>query len=213
MKQINRYIDHTLLQPAAAESEIEQLLEEALAYQFAAVCVLPVWVKKAVVGLNGSSIGVCTVVGFPLGGNLTEIKAKEAELAADEGATELDMVVPIGLLKMGQWRAVYNDIHQVVEAAPGKTVKVILETCFLAPEEIVQGCELAVDAGAHFVKTSTGFGPAGATKEAVRLMRRTVGEKFGVKASGGIRDYRTAIELIEAGASRIGTSASVAICS
>jgi len=213
VKLINRYLDHTLLRPEATEIEIDKLIEETLAFKFAALCVHPLWVKKIAAGLNGSAVGVCTVVGFPLGSNLTETKAKEAELALSDGATELDMVLPIGLLKAGNWRAVYDDIHQVVEAAPSLVIKVILETCYLSNEEIVQGCELSVDAGAHFVKTSTGFGPGGATVEAVKLMRRTVGEKFGVKASGGIRNYQTALALIEAGANRIGSSSSVAICS
>ncbi len=211
--KLHRFIDHTLLKPQATEEQIEMLIEEALRFQFAAVCVHPIWVRKVSRGLNGSSTEVGTVIGFPLGANQAQVKVYEAILAAHEGATELDMVIPIGLLKTGEWGAVYNDIHQVVEAAPAQTIKVILETCYLTNEEIVQGCELVVDAGADFVKTSTGFGSSGATVEAVKLMRYTVGEKFGVKAAGGIRDYETARQMIEAGANRIGTSASVAICS
>jgi len=211
MKEMASMIDHTLLKPDATEAQIEKLCEEAKTYRFASVCVNAHWVKKAAEQLKGTGVKVCTVVGFPLGATTKETKAFETRQAVENGATEIDMVLNIGALKSGDQLAVKEDIEAVVEAAGGHIVKVILETGLLSDEEIVQASRLAKEAGAHFIKTSTGFGPGGATVEHVQLMRKTVGGALGVKASGGIRDWATAKQMIEAGANRIGASASVAI--
>jgi deoxyribose-phosphate aldolase len=206
-------IDHTLLKPEATEEQIRVLCEEAKEHGFASVCVNPYWVKQAAEWLKGSNVKVCTVVGFPLGATTKEAKAFEAKNAIENGAEEIDMVLNIGALKSGDFQTVEEDIRAVVETAGGAVVKVILETGLLSDEEIVKACELSKVAGAHFVKTSTGFGKGGATVEAVRLMRETVGTEMGVKASGGIRNAEMALQMVEAGANRIGASASVAIVS
>jgi deoxyribose-phosphate aldolase len=200
-------IDHTLLKPEAAPAAIERLCEEAAQYHFASVCVQPSYVKLAAQCLQGSPVKVCTVIGFPLGVNQTSIKAYEAAQAVKDGAEELDMVLHIGALKSRDDEYVYKDIKAVVEAASGKVVKVILETGYLSSEEKQRACRIVKDAGAHFVKTSTGFGPGGATVEDIALMRETVGPDFGVKASGGVRTSEDAMHMIKAGANRIGTSA------
>lgn len=206
-------IDHTLLKAGASEQEIIQLCAEAAQYQFATVCVNPCWVKLAAEQLkDADQVGVTTVIGFPLGASSSAIKALETKQAINDGATEIDMVLNIGYLKSRFLSAVKSDIEAVVAAAANRAiVKVILETCLLTDEEIVEACKLAVEAGAHYVKTSTGFSSGGATAEHIQLMRRTVGKHIGVKASGGIRDYATAIAMVEAGASRIGASAGIAI--
>lgn len=202
-------IDHTLLKAEARQPEVETLCAEALRFTFASVCVLPHRVRLAAARLKDSPVKVCTVVGFPLGANRNHVKAVETEQAVAEGATEIDMVMNIGALKDSDFDFVANDIRAVVRAANGNIVKVILETCLLSHDEIVRACKICVDAGADFVKTSTGFSKAGAATEHVALMRRTVGEKFGVKASGGIRDLEALTKMIDAGANRIGTSSGV----
>ncbi len=210
---IHKMIDHTLLKPDALRSEIDRLCEEAVRFQFATVCVQPFRVAQAVEALKESTVQICTVIGFPFGANRAEIKAMETVRAVADGATELDMVINLGALKDGNSATVENDIKSVVKASQGRLVKVILETAQLSDDEIILACGLAENAGAQFVKTSTGFGKGGATVEAVRLMRKTVGQRMGVKASGGIRDIATMQAMIEAGASRIGTSHGVALVS
>jgi deoxyribose-phosphate aldolase len=206
-------IDHTILKPDATEADILMLCAEAARYQFASVCVNGFWVPLAARELAGSDVKVCTVIGFPLGAMATAAKRSEAEIALRGGATELDMVLNVGALKGGDTVAVAADIAAVVQAAhaSGALVKVILETCLLSDEQKVTACRLAVDAGAEFVKTSTGFGAAGATEADVALMRRTVGSGTGVKASGGIRTLDQLRAMVAAGATRIGASASVSI--
>lgn len=212
--QLAKLIDHTLLKPEATEAQIRQLCQEAKTHGFMSVCINPYWVPLCAELLAGSDVKVCTVIGFPLGANRTEIKAVEAEDAIDRGASEVDMVINIGALKSQQYDVVRNDIRAVVEAAGGRAlVKVILETGLLTDEEKVKACQIAKEAGADFVKTSTGFGKGGATVEDIALMRRTVGPDMGVKASGGVRDYATTLAMVEAGATRIGASAGVAILS
>ena len=207
-----RMIDHTLLVPTATREQVRALCEEAAVNCFATVCVNPWWVRLAVRNLAATPVRVCTVIGFPLGANRSETKVYEAARAIDDGATELDMVLNIGALKSGAYTDAERDIAGVVRAGEGRAhVKVILETAYLSDEEKVKGCVLAQAAGAHFVKTSTGFGPGGATADDIRLMRRVVGGKLGVKASGGVKDQPTAIRMIEAGATRIGASAGVKI--
>lgn len=210
-REIGRMIDHTLLKPDATEADVRKLCEEARRYNFASVCVNPSWVKLSKQLLTGTRVMVCTVVGFPLGATSPESKAAETHQAVMDGADEIDMVINVGALKSHDNAKVLEDIKSVVRAAQRHTVKVILEVGLLNDEEKKRGCELSVDAGAHFVKTSTGFGPGGATAEDIALMRRIVGPNIGVKASGGVRDYETAAKMIKAGASRIGASASVAI--
>lgn len=205
-------IDHTLLAPEATTRQIASLCDEARAFGFAAVCVNGSWVDYAVARLRDSGVLVASVVGFPLGATATVAKASEARALVDLGADELDMVAPIGRVIDEDWDEVEADIRAVVEAAAGRTVKVILETAALEPAMIVKAAAIAKDAGAGFVKTSTGFHPAGgATEEAVALLRAAVGPDIGVKASGGIRDVETVLQMIEAGATRIGTSAGPAI--
>ena len=206
-------IDHTLLKPESTPEMVKQLCREASENSFFSVCILPAYVGLAVDELKDSDVKVCTVAGFPLGANESLVKATETEIAVDQGADEIDMVLNVGLLKAGQTELVKNDIRAVVRAANGKTVKVILETCLLQDSEKVLACQCCVDAGANFVKTSTGFSSAGATVEDVSLMRKTVGSELGVKASGGVRDYDTAIAMINAGANRLGTSSGIAIVS
>jgi deoxyribose-phosphate aldolase len=210
--KINQFIDHTLLKPEATPEQVLHLCEEAQKHNFATVCINPAYVPMAVTKLESSPILVCTVVGFPLGNNISRIKAAETDNAVANGAREIDMVIHVGQLKNHNYQYVEEDIQVVVAAAaPLAIVKVILETCLLDENEIITACKIAQNAGAHFVKTSTGFNKAGATVEQVALMRKTVGDTMGVKAAGGIRDYETAVKMIQAGANRLGTSASVAI--
>ncbi|NLM16825.1 MAG: deoxyribose-phosphate aldolase [Candidatus Riflebacteria bacterium] len=209
--QLAKFIDHTLLKANATDEEITKLCEEARQYSFASVCVNPGRVALAAKLLAGSPVKVCTVIGFPLGANSTFVKEMETRDAVANGAREIDMVINVGALKSKNYEAVKNDIARVVEAAGGNIVKVIIEASLLTDEEKVKACELSKLAGADFVKTSTGFSTGGATAEDVKLMRETVGNSMGVKASGGIRDTKTAFEMIKSGASRVGASASVAI--
>ncbi|OPL20061.1 MAG: 2-deoxyribose-5-phosphate aldolase [Candidatus Aegiribacteria sp. MLS_C] len=202
-------IDHTQLRPDAGRSDIERLCRQTLEYGFAAACVNPLWVSLASDLLRNGSPLVCSVIGFPLGASVT--MADEASRALDNGAGELDMVIPLGLLKSGMTNEAAKTIEEVVKASSGVPVKVILETCLLTDGEKVIGCRLAMDAGASWVKTSTGFGGGGATVEDVALMRSVVGEKLGVKASGGIGTLEKALSMIEAGAGRLGCSRSVQI--
>jgi len=208
-------IDHTLLKPDATARDIDTLCDEALANHFASVCVNGTWVKRCAEILQGSGVLVCTVVGFPLGASAPEVKAYEARRAIEDGACEVDMVVNVGALKGGDDELVRRDIAGLADLCHrlGARLKVILETCLLNDEEKVRGCRLAKEAGADFVKTSTGFSTGGATVEDVALMRRTVGPAMGVKASGGVRDADVAQAMLAAGATRIGASASVAIVS
>ncbi len=208
---INRYIDHTLLKPESTQTQIDKLIAEAVEHQFASVCVNPTWVSYAAKALKGTEVNVCTVIGFPLGANTSGVKAFETKDAVANGADEIDMVINIGQLKSGQYDAVEADIRAVVEASGDKLVKVIIETCLLTDDEKVKACQLAVAAGADYVKTSTGFSTAGANIADVTLMRKTVGPNIGVKAAGGTRSYADAEAFIKAGATRIGTSAGVAI--
>ena len=210
-KTIASMIDHTLLKPEATPAQVEKLCAEAAEYHFASVCVNPVYIPLAARLLDGTGVKVCCVVGFPLGAIAPEQKAAEAASCAAMGAEELDMVIHVGAAKAGDWALVQRDIAGVVKAAAGRTVKVIIETCLLTDEEKVKACEAAKAAGADFVKTSTGFSTGGATTHDIALMRKTVGPEMGVKASGGIRDYATAMAMIEAGANRIGASAGIDI--
>ncbi|MEH7157032.1 deoxyribose-phosphate aldolase [Neobacillus drentensis] len=205
-------IDHTLLKPEATREQIESLCREAKEYKFASVCVNPTWVSTAKELLQGSEVMVCTVIGFPLGATTSETKAFETKNAIEHGAYEVDMVINIGALKDHDDELVEKDIRAVVEAARGKAhTKVIIETSLLTKEEKIRACELAVKAGADFVKTSTGFSTGGATAEDIALMRKTVGPDLGVKASGGVRSTEDVEKMIEAGATRIGASSSIAI--
>jgi deoxyribose-phosphate aldolase len=213
-QDIAKYIDHTILKPEATVEDIKKLCQEAVEYQFAAVCINPIYVKLANDLTKGSVVKVCTVVGFPLGAHVPEIKAMEARRAIREGAKEIDMVINIGALKSGDNESVLRDIRSVVEACidGSATCKVIIETALLTDDEKIQACELSKKARAHYVKTSTGFGPGGATAHDVALMSRVVsGTKMGVKAAGGIRSLEDAEKMIEAGATRIGASAGVKI--
>ncbi|AGN37164.1 deoxyribose-phosphate aldolase [Bacillus paralicheniformis] len=211
-KQIARMIDHTLLKPDAVTSEIEALCKEARVYDFASVCVNPCWVKLCAELLKDSEVKVCTVIGFPLGAASPETKAFETKQAIADGAGEVDMVINIGALKDRDTGTVEYDIRAVTDAAVGKAlVKVIIETSLLTDEEKRLACELAVKAGADFVKTSTGFSGGGATVQDIKLMREAVGPVIGVKASGGVRDKESALAMVEAGATRIGASAGVSI--
>ncbi|KIL46045.1 deoxyribose-phosphate aldolase [Jeotgalibacillus campisalis] len=209
---IAKMIDHTLLKPEATKEQITVLCEEASEYGFMSVCVNPAWVRLSNEILHKTDVKVCTVIGFPLGASATETKAFETKQAIEDGAAEVDMVINIGALKSGQYELVQQDIQAVVAAAKGKALtKVIIETSLLTDEEKVRACELAVKAGADFVKTSTGFSTGGATIEDIQLMRKTVGPDIGVKASGGVRSTEDAANMIEAGATRIGASSGVKI--
>lgn len=209
---IAKMIDHTLLKAAATREQIIQLSAEAKEYGFASVCVNPAWVKTAAAELINSDVKVCTVIGFPLGMSTSAVKAFETKDAIENGATEIDMVLAIGLLKTGDVHAVEQDIKAVVNSAKGKAlVKVIIETALLTDEEKILACELAIQAGADFVKTSTGFSTGGATVEDVALMRKVVGNNAGVKASGGIRGLADLEAMASAGANRIGASSGVKI--
>ena len=213
MSDLAKYIDHTLLKPDATRAQIETLCAEAAEHNFATVCVNGSRVELAYSLLEESDVQVATVVGFPLGAMEADVKRYETEAAIDAGAGEIDMVMNVGRFKDGDLDFVVREIRDVVEAADDRVVKVILETCLLTDDEIVQACKLVVQAQAHFVKTSTGFGSAGATIEHVKLMRETVGQFAGVKAAGGIRNAADAHAMIEAGATRLGTSGGVAIVS
>jgi len=212
---LGQYIDHTLLAPDATATDIDQLCQEAMEYGFASVCINPTWVKRAAANLRGSEVRVCTVIGFPLGATESDVKAMETRKALRDGAREVDMVINIGALKSGDHELVYQDIARVAEAAHdgGAICKVILETALLTDEEKVIASALSKRARADFVKTSTGFGPGGATVYDVALMRETVGPDMGVKASGGVRTADDAEDMIAAGATRIGASAGIEIVS
>jgi deoxyribose-phosphate aldolase len=210
---VARMVDHTLLKPNATQDEVAKLCEEARKYCFASVCINPSYVAYSSQLLQGSGVKVCTVIGFPLGSTTSTVKAVEARDAIANGADEIDMVINVGALKSGNDAVVYEDIKAVREATRGRVLKVILETALLSDEEKVRACVMSKKAGADFVKTSTGFGGGGATVEDVKLMRQTVGPLMGVKASGGIRDTKAAEAMIAAGATRLGTSASVGIVS
>lgn len=211
---LSKYIDHTILKPNASEEDVKRICDEAKKYNFASVCINPSYVKYVAESLKETDVMTCTVIGFPLGATPKEVKAFETDNAIENGADEVDMVINIGYLKSKKYKEVEEDIEAVVNAAKGKAhVKVIIETCLLTDDEKIKACELSVKAGADFVKTSTGFSTGGATLEDVRLMKETVGDKAKVKASGGVRDYETAVAMIEAGADRIGTSSGVAFVS
>ncbi|MCO6536382.1 MAG: deoxyribose-phosphate aldolase [Gilliamella sp.] len=208
-----KYIDHTLLAMNATKDQITKLCEEAKQYHFYSVCVNSGYVPLVASLLKGSDVKVCSVVGFPLGAMLTSAKAFETEMAVKAGAQEIDMVINVGWLKSNDWDAVKQDIEAVFNACGAVPLKVILETCLLTKDEIVKVCEICKQIGVAFVKTSTGFSVSGATVEDVKLMRDTVGNEMGVKASGGIRDRQTAEKMVQAGASRLGASAGIAIVS
>ena len=210
--RIGDFIDHTLLKAEATQRDVEQLCAEAAEHTFAAVCVNPVWIRECAQRLRGTDVKVATVIGFPLGASRSDVKAFESARAVDDGAEELDMVAAVGHIKSGDWHYVADDIAAVVRASEGRLVKVIIESAALTPVEIIKTSALAREAGAHYVKTSTGFHAAGgASAEAVALMRLIVGDSLGVKASGGVRDCSAALKMIAAGATRIGTSGGVAM--
>ena len=204
--EYNKLIDHTLLKQDATPEQIVQLCDEARRYNFMSVCVNPVYVPLAHRCLKDSDVKVCTVIGFPLGMNLTKTKIQEAQLAIKEGAQEIDMVINVGMLKAGHDDYVEEEIRELKSVAGKLVLKVIIETCLLTDEEKVRACECAKRAGADFVKTSTGFSTGGATPHDVALMRKTVGPEMGVKASGGVRTHEDLLAMVEAGANRIGTS-------
>jgi deoxyribose-phosphate aldolase len=211
-KDFAKFIDHTLLKADAKKEEILELCEEAKMYSFASVCINPTWVKTAAASLEGSPVKVCTVIGFPLGASTSAVKAFETKNAIENGATEIDMVINIGALRDGDDETVKKDIASVVEASKGRAiVKVIIETSLLTDHEKRTACELAVVAGADFVKTSTGFSTGGATEGDIKLMRAVVGPVTGVKASGGVRSFEDMQKMINAGATRIGASSGVQI--
>lgn len=207
---INKLIDHTALKPNTNKESILKLIAEAKTYDFASVCVNPCWVALAHQELKNTDVKVCTVIGFPLGANTTEVKVFETKDAIEKGAQEIDMVINIAMLKDKEYDYVENEIHQIVEAAKDKAiVKIIIETCLLTDEEKIKACELSQKAGADFVKTSTGFSTGGATVHDIAIMRKTVGAEMGVKASGGVHTHEEALAMVEAGATRIGASAGV----
>ncbi len=210
--QYNKLIDHTLLKQDASPEQIVNLCEEAKKFDFMSVCVNPAYVPLAASCLKGSDVKVCTVIGFPLGMSLTKTKVEEAVLCVKEGAQEVDMVINVGMLKAGHDDYVREEIREIKQAVGSKIIlKVIIESCLLNNDEIVRACKAAKEAGADFVKTSTGFSTGGATVEAVKLMRETVGPEMGVKASGGVRTHEDLIKMVEAGANRIGTSSGAKI--
>jgi len=210
-QELARMMDHSLLRPQSTRVELKKLCGEALQYGFKAVCVNPVHVADAFSILEGSEVIVCSVIGFPFGTHPPQIKAAETREVIRLGAQEIDMVIQVGALKEGRNPEVVEDIRAVVDAASGCPVKVILETCYLTEEEKIRGCKLTMEAGASFVKTSTGFGSAGARVEDVSLMRKVIGKDFGLKAAGGIRTLEDVLKMVEAGANRLGLSGSVAI--
>ncbi|KAA3597174.1 MAG: deoxyribose-phosphate aldolase [Calditrichaeota bacterium] len=213
LSNLAKYIDHTILKPDATEPQVTKICEEAKEYKFASVCVNPFWVKHSANLLKGTGVDVCTVIGFPLGASSTASKMDETKQAIADGATEIDMVINIGALKSQNYQMVLEDIKGVVKAANGTLVKVIIETCLLTDEEKIQACILSAEAKADYVKTSTGFSTGGALEEDILLMRKIVGPKIGVKASGGVRTREDAIKMINAGATRIGASAGIKIVS
>jgi deoxyribose-phosphate aldolase len=210
MNHLSKYIDHTLLRPEASKEDIIRACEEAKQFNFAAICIYPYWIRAASKIIGTASVAICSVVGFPHGASKTTTKVREAEIALNDGASEFDMVINIGALKSAYFDIIYNDIRSVVDVVSPNIVKVILETSVLTAKEKITAAKIARDSGAHFVKTSTGFA-GGATVEDVKLLYATVGNSMGIKASGGIRDYKTVLEMIRAGASRIGTSKGVKI--
>ena len=211
-EQIAGYIDHTILKADATADVVDRICEEAVKYNFCSVCVNTCWAERCVENLKGSDVKVAVVAGFPLGAMAPEPKAMEAKWAVEAGVDEIDMVLNIGALKAGDYELVERDIRGVVEACGDKAiVKVIFETCLLNDEEKLKACELSVKAGAQFVKTSTGFSTGGATAEDIKLMRKAVGPDLGVKASGGVRTREDAVNMLDAGANRLGASAGVAI--
>jgi deoxyribose-phosphate aldolase len=209
--ELASYFDHTLLRPNVVAAEIDTLCREATEFGFSTVCVNPIWVAHAALQLKDSGVDVCSVVGFPLGQHSKDIKTREAAVAVADGAREIDMVIRLDALLSDDDRTVRDDITAVVQASYPAVVKVIIETCYLTDELKRKACQLSVEAGAVFVKTSTGFGSGGASVDDIRLMRTEVGAHFGVKASGGIRSFTDALALIDAGATRLGASASVSI--
>ncbi|OOF65687.1 deoxyribose-phosphate aldolase [Rodentibacter sp. Ppn85] len=211
-KSLAKYIDHTALTAEKNEQNILTLCDEAMKYGFYSVCINSGYIPLAKEKLAGSEVKICTVVGFPLGANLTSVKAFETQEAIKAGANEIDMVINVGWIKSNKWQAVKEDIQAVLNACNGIPLKVILETCLLSKEEIIKACEICRELGVAFVKTSTGFSKGGTTVEDVVLMKKIVG-KIGVKASGGVRDTKTALAMVEAGATRIGASAGIAIIS
>lgn len=208
---LNKFIDHTVLKADTPKAKVQQIIDEAIQYDFMSVCINPTWVSFAAEKLAATDVKVCTVIGFPLGANTSTVKAFEAAEAIKNGADEVDMVINIGAAKDGDWDLVESDIQAVVDASKDVTTKVIIETSLLTDEEKVKACQAAVRAGADFVKTSTGFSTAGATVADIALMRQTVGPDVGVKASGGVRSIADAQAMIEAGATRLGTSNGVDI--
>lgn len=213
MNNVSKYIDHTNLRPDAIESDIIKLCKEALAFKFASVCINPIHVPLAVSILQNEKIKVSTVVGFPLGAISSEMKFAESRFLTHQGAEELDMVINIGALKQKEYGIVENDIARVVDAADGNPVKVIIETCLLNEEEMLRACKIILNAGAAYVKTSTGFSTEGARVEDIKLIKKNVGKDLGIKASGGIKTLEEVELMISAGANRIGTSKSVIIVS
>jgi len=211
MDNLSKYIDHTILKPEARKEDIKRICEEAKEYNFKAVCINPIYVKYASEILKNTEVLVATVIGFPLGNNLSKVKAFETELALENGADEIDMVINIAAIKNKEYLLVKNDIESVVKASKEKVVKVIIETCLLTKEEIVKASEIILEAGADFVKTSTGFSTGGAEVEDVELIKSVVKNKAKIKASGGIRNKEKALKMIEAGADRIGASSSINI--
>ncbi len=212
MTNLSKMIDHTILKPEAKKKDIENLCKEAIEYKFAAVCVNPYYVSFCKNILRNSNVKLATVIGFPLGGNTKESKGFEALDAVNNGANEIDMVINIGALKNKSYESIKNEIQLVVDIAKDKAlVKVIIETALLTKEEKIKACELAMESGADYVKTSTGFSLGGASVEDIKLMKSVVGDKLGIKASGGIRDLATAKKMIEAGATRLGTSSGIKI--
>ncbi|URL07674.1 deoxyribose-phosphate aldolase [Avibacterium sp. 21-595] len=210
-QDIAKYIDHTALAADKTPQDILNLCQQAIAHQFCSVCINSAYIPLAKQALAQSAVRICTVVGFPLGASLSQVKAFEAQQAIAQGADEIDMVINVGWVKSQQWQDVEQDIATVLSACQGKTLKVILETCLLTKEEIIKVCEICKTLKVAFVKTSTGFSTGGATVEDVTFMKRIVGDEIGVKASGGIRDTATAIAMLNAGATRLGVSAGVAI--
>ncbi|GIV15954.1 MAG: deoxyribose-phosphate aldolase [Armatimonadota bacterium] len=214
-EELAQRIDHTLLRPTSTHADIDRLCNEALQYRFASVCIQPCWVERAVRHLTGSGVAVGTVVGFPLGANMPSVKLYEAEQALASGATELDMVIALPALKSGDWRTVRHEIEQIASlcrsATPAVVLKVIIECCYLTLEEKIQATRVVAESGADFVKTSTGFGEGGATIDDVRLLRSAAPPSLKVKAAGGIRTLSLALELLQAGADRIGTSSGVTL--
>jgi deoxyribose-phosphate aldolase len=206
-----KFIEHTMLKPDAIAADIERLCREAMLHRFCGVCVNSSWVKYARICLQATPVKIVSVAGFPLGAASSAVKCFETETAVADGADEIDVVLNIGRLKQGDNACIFAELREIAQAAAGRAVKVILETCLLNEDEKIRACRIAMESGAQFVKTSTGFGAAGATVADVALMRKTVGPDFGIKAAGGIRDAKTFISMIDAGANRIGASAGVAI--